>query len=354
MIIGSDRGQRSRTHCFRPGIAVIGAGVAGLVCARTLSDCGYSATVFDKGRRPGGRVATRRAPGIAFDHGAQYFTAEDDGFRAWTNIARQTGVIAPWDGNIVSLSNGTVETATDNRRRWLGVPGMSAVAQYLSAGLDIRCGHGIAEVVREGAGWRLVSEDRSIVANADLVVVAVPAPQAISLLTCSHVLASRAAAPIFAPCWAVMLGFDKQLPLPFDGAFIDDSPLSWISRNRSKPGRTDREAWVLHASPTWSREHLEADHQTVSEELQRAFWLAAGHKTPQPAYGAVHRWRYGRVETPVGEACLFDPDLRIGACGDWCLGGKIEAAFASGRAMADRIVADLGSVAPTNRLNEKE
>ena len=77
-------------------------------------------------------------------------------------------------------------------------------------------------------------------------------------------------------------------------------------------------------------------------------------KALQAAYAAAHRWRYARVETPVGEGCLFNADLRIGACGDWCLGGKIEAAFASGQAMANRIMGNLGSVAPADHLDQKE
>ncbi len=354
MNIGTDRDQGSRSSSPPPNVAIIGAGVAGLSCARTLVDGGYSVVVFDKGRRPGGRVATRRVQGYAFDHGAQYFSAEHESFRAWIDTARQTGAIAPWDGRVAALSDGILDSTDDERRRWIGVPGMSAVAQHLSAGLDIRCNYPIAEVVHRGKDWRLVSEEGLTAAEADLVVVAVPAPQAHSLLADSPDLADRAAAATLAPCWAVMLGFDEPLPLPFDGAFIDNGPLAWISGNRSKPGREGSEGWVLHASPSWSRKYLEADRQEVSEELQSAFRLAAGLRTVRPAYATAHRWRYARVESPVGEACLFDPDLRIGACGDWCLGGKVEAAFVSGRSMANRIMANLGSVVPADPLEQKE
>jgi hypothetical protein len=353
MTAGTRHARRSRSRYSRPDIAIVGGGVAGLACAQNLVGSGSRVAVFDKGRRQGGRVATRRAEGFVFDHGAQYFTAETDQFRAAIDAVRQSGTIAPWGGTIVALSDGTVETIDDDRRRWVGVLGMSALIHHLGAGLDIRCGHRVADVVREGEAWRLVAEDGSTLAGADLVV-AIPAPQAFSLLTGSPDMAGRVTAATFSPCWAVMLGFDEPMSLPFDGAFVGNGPLAWISRNRSNPGRGGGEAWVLHASPSWSQEHLEVDRQAVSEDLQRAFRLAVGREPPRHAYAAAHRWRYARVEAPVGEACLFDPDLRIGACGDWCLGGKIEAAFLSGRAMGDRIVADLGSAAPTNRLDEKE
>jgi predicted NAD/FAD-dependent oxidoreductase len=41
-------------------ILVIGAGLAGLTAARRLQDRGHTVVVVDKGRAPGGRMATRR------------------------------------------------------------------------------------------------------------------------------------------------------------------------------------------------------------------------------------------------------------------------------------------------------
>jgi predicted NAD/FAD-dependent oxidoreductase len=59
--------------------AIIGAGMAGLACADALKEAGHNVALFDKGRGPGGRMSTRRMETplgeVAFDHGAQYFTA---------------------------------------------------------------------------------------------------------------------------------------------------------------------------------------------------------------------------------------------------------------------------------------
>jgi predicted NAD/FAD-dependent oxidoreductase len=73
-------------------IAIIGAGLSGLVLARRLGDIAQ-VTIFEKFRSVGGRMATRYAHDYEFDHGAQFFTARtlefreflqplvDDGFR---------------------------------------------------------------------------------------------------------------------------------------------------------------------------------------------------------------------------------------------------------------------------------
>jgi hypothetical protein len=316
--------------------------MAGLSCAAMLTKHGFAVQVFDKGRRPGGRIATRRTPFGCFDHGAQYFTANDARFRAWTEEARAAGMVAGWDGAIAAVLDGRVQRTGDTEKRWVGVPGMSGLAAHLATGLAIRSALRIAGLVRHGDAWRLLGHDGAAVGEANIVILAVPAPQALEFLRASPRLASRAAEAILHPCWAVMLGYATPLPVPFDGAFVNGGPLSWICRNTSKPGRTGEEAWVVHASPDWSREHLEDDEVAICEAMREAFAEATGVERPAPAFIAAHRWRYARVATPLGTPCLFDDELRIGACGDWCLGTNVEAAFRSGQAMAETILAHQG------------
>ena len=45
---------RWRDHSRR--VAVVGAGISGLICARMLADDGVPVTIFEKGRGVGGRV----------------------------------------------------------------------------------------------------------------------------------------------------------------------------------------------------------------------------------------------------------------------------------------------------------
>lgn len=340
-------------HTIPLRIAIVGAGVAGLVCGRALMMAGANVILFDKGRRPGGRVGTRRADGFAFDHGAQYFTMESDTANPDVETAAHEGTVAPWDGAVVSLTDGDAKPIEDNRRRWVGVPGMSGLPRHLAAGMDVRCEHAIAQITRAGDGWKLVAGNGEPAAEADLVVVTAPAPQAVTLLAECPDLADRAATATMAPCWTVMLGFETPLTLPFDAAFVDDGPLAWISHDRSKPGRAGGDTWVLHASPHWSRDHLEASNLEVLEWLCREFRTTIGTITPNPTFAAAHRWRYARVERPLGEACLFNPDLRLGACGDWCLGGRVEAAMQSGRALAERIFAQSGQLPVGKHSNDR-
>ena len=81
--------------------AVVGAGMAGITCARTLVQAGHRVTVFEKSRGPGGRMATRDSEFGSFDHGAQYFTVRDERFEQ--ALATASGLVRPWSANTVRV-----------------------------------------------------------------------------------------------------------------------------------------------------------------------------------------------------------------------------------------------------------
>ena len=131
----------------------------------------------------------------------------------------------------------------------------------------------------------------------------------------------------------------------FDAATIHDHPMvSWLARNRSKPGRTGAETWVAHARHDWSVEHLESEREPIAEAGAEAF-RSIVNGAPTPISIAAHRWRHALVDIAAGEPCLESRDGRFVAAGDWCLGPRIEAAWRSGSAAADRVLSRRGIAA---------
>ncbi len=313
-------------------IAVIGAGMAGLSCARLLHAGEADVALFDKARRPGGRLATRRVEALRFDHGAQYATARGAAFQAFLAGAGER--VAAWD-------------PASARPRWVGLPGMSALAQAAAQGgigtlLPLRQ---VTFIERVRVGWLVHHQDARAVRPGtvgrggeaagpfDRIVLALPAPQAAPLLAAAgHALAVAVAAVVMEPCWAVMLAYAERQ----QGADTRtlDGPLRWIARDSSRPGRAGLpDCWVAHGGPAWSAAHLEREPDAVLAELHAAFIAATGIDAA-PIYRAAHRWRHARTERPVGQACLSDPSAGLVVCGDWCLGVRVEDAFESGRAAA--------------------
>ncbi len=318
-------------------IAIIGAGVAGLTCARELATDGFKVTVFDKGRSPGGRTATRRKePGCEFDHGAQYFTARDPRFQKVTTDWIQRGVVSEWHGRIVRLEAG-VATETTPLPRYVGTPGMSAMAADLANGLHVHSGIQVVRIHRDLAGWNLTTTTTDVHGPFESLIITLPSPQAAALLN-DHPFGQLSAAVPMTPCWAVMVAFDTKLEVPWDGAFVHGSPLSWVARNSSKPGRSQQnDSWVLHATSEWSSEHLEQSPETSATELLAAFSRLADTPLPPHCYLLAHRWRYSLGSDPSERKVLVDAENRLIVCGDWLSGGRVEGAFLSGVDAAVRV-----------------
>jgi len=82
-------------------IAIIGAGMAAVTCARTLVQAGHRVSVFEKSHSLGGRMATRNSPFGTFDQGAQYFTVRDPRFVQALQTTPRT--CRPWSANTVQV-----------------------------------------------------------------------------------------------------------------------------------------------------------------------------------------------------------------------------------------------------------
>ena len=315
-------------------VAVIGAGLSGLAAARSLLDSGASVTVFDKGRRPGGRANTREHGERRFDHGAQYFTVHGEVVASWLAEWREAGVVAKWAGDLVYIDGGGISPAQP-ATRYVGVPGMVDLALHMAQGVDVRSGIRIEALHRADGAWSLEAEDGEEWSGFDHVIVAVPAPQAAPLLAGSPALAAAARAVTMEPCWSAMLSFSEPLELGFDAAFVRTGQLSWVARDSSKPGRPPGEAWVVHFNGDWSRHHWQTEPDRVAELAEEAL----RHRfpsVPEATFSRAHRWGYA-LAPKAGEGILYDDASRLGACGDWCVGGRVEGALTSGLEIARRI-----------------
>ncbi len=330
---------------------VIGAGLAGLACARALAEHGCAVTVIDKGRRPGGRTCSRRDPtGRRFDHGAQYFTARGAWLRDQVAAWAHAGVIARWSPRV---QRGTAPPVVPTEPWWVGTPDMGALGRHLARGLDVRSGRTVTAVARVGRSWVVRfegAEGPEPSVHADLLVLAVPAVPCARLLAPVSALAAAAAAVVQTPCWAAMLGLRGDPSVDVDAFEARDGVIAWAAREGSKPGRPgpdpDRvQAWTVHASTAWSTAHLEAPADQVRDALAAELVTCFPRDTVTVVHAQAHRWRYARGQAPsVTTGAWFDPTLELAVCGDWLAGARVEGALTSGLAAAAGIL-DRGAAA---------
>jgi photolyase PhrII len=327
-------------------VAVVGAGLAGLIAARTLQDHGLQVTVFDKSRGVGGRLSTRRAAsGVFFDHGAQYFTARDCRFARYVRSWMECGLVQPWDAKIVELRDGQVAADKSDQQRFVGVPAMNSIAQHLAVDLKLQRETRIAKlrppVMGEDGSWILHSENGKDFGPYDYVLINCPPKQAAELIPDGNWMLEPVGRIDMEPCWSVLVELESPLSLDYQAAFVHNSPLSWIACDSSKPGRPAGVTWIMHASAEWTERHLEEEADEVLAALLDAFSEATGEHITEPITMAAHRWRYAKPKRTLEQPCLWDSASGIGVCGDWCGGPRVEGAFLSGTALAGSVLRHL-------------
>lgn len=314
-------------------VAVIGAGIAGLSCARELQSFGMLVDVFEKSRGPSGRMSTRRMQDWSADHGAQYFTARDPRFIKEVQRWRQAGIADIWTPKLKVYESNLWCDSSSQETRYVGTPNMNSPGKYLTEDLSVKYERTITGLESRDGQWAIHCSESGVVATLyDCVVFAIPAPQASALLKNLDARASSISnSAQMKACWTMMAHLPHQLATDFDAAFINQEIINWICQNGSKPMRQGT-MWTINGSPAWSQENVELSKEDAQDQMMEC--LTRLGFNCQDAEISMHRWRYasGSLENSIDFLSL--PDIRLGLCGDWLNGGRVEGAWLSGLGLA--------------------
>jgi renalase len=333
-------------------VAIIGAGMAGLVCAQQLSQAGYSVLVVEKSRGLGGRVATRRLHDTFADHGACYLKPKDELMTQFVELLCHHDVLKVWEGVFIeksALSDGITSEPTGGR--YIAPQGMSSIAKFLAQGLNILLNQRVIAINQTPEKWCLTLEQGNEEITAKALVIAIPAPQAFFLL---QPLASiidtkflnKLASVEYFPSLSVMAGYSSTCqPLPeWNAVTLLSEILVWIGYDSSKRINASQPIFVVQSNLNFAQTHLETpDLQPVGQQMLQV--AADAVKFPwlsNPEWMQVHRWRYAFPKNPLEKTFLTaETSLLLVCCGDWCGGNLIAGAMHSGIAAANQINSQL-------------
>lgn len=332
-------------------VVVIGAGMAGLICAQYLSRAGYSVMVVDKSRGLGGRLATRRLYETRVDHGACYLHPQGELFTSLVNLLYDRHILEVWTDKVYKFSTHTGLSAPENLTpRYVAPMGMSAIAKFIAQDLNILLNQRVKSInLINQQHWQITLESSHEPLTAQALVIAIPAPQALMLLAplsesiLEQEFLDNLSAVEFHPCISVMSGYaPTSQPLPEWKAisFVDSPILRWIGFDSSKRSQSSQPVFVVQSSSSFAQQHLEsADlHPTAQQMLEDAATMLKLPWLNTPEWMQVHRWRYAFPSTPWLEKVIkAETILPLVCCGDWCGGNMAEGAMLSGLAAAEEI-----------------
>ena len=380
-------------------VAVVGGGPAGCFLSKELAASSkFAVTLFDAGRKPGGRTSTRlhkhHGEKYCFDHGAQYISPKSDVFKKIVKSWELKGIVDVWNG-AVGRSNGEghkIEPLNFDCEHYVGVPTMGSLCEKILSSIEIEKKFGVQVCIQPSSnndGWCIIKEgsetslgtydwvvctDRTMAAKGQL-------PSSVDEAFTNEVQASV----ISVPSLACMMVLDSSVStlleekLGYDSIRIDQHPiLSWVSNCSSKPEqkREDgKSCWTIQANPTFSKSlilEVEEDmcgasakeiRSVIAKEceipLYTAFMqLVEDHLCMQrgsladtkPVFLRGHRWGaafpsgYMRTSSSGDgdEPFFIDPKAKFIAIGDYFdeKGGRIESAYLSALSGAKAIISN--------------
>jgi renalase len=293
-------------------VVVVGAGVAGLSCARALADRGVRVRVVERGRVVGGRLASKRYDGRYADIGAAYLVADDPGFAVRVASWEAAGLARPWTETFRVFPGGR---DADGPVRWAAPGGLRSLAADLADGLDVR----------------LSTPLDAVPADADAVVLAMPGPQALRLSPPPGIVAA-ANAQAWRPAIAAVLRYPDREWAALGGAFVNDHPvLATVCDDGDRRG-DGAPVLVAHSTAELASRHLDSP-ETAGPIIAAAVGELLG-LSAKPRIG-VHRWTFAQPEP--GEAG-YAVDGRVWLCGDVFGRPRVQTAWLSGRAVAQALI----------------
>ena len=279
-------------------------------------------------------MSTRRAAPYAFDHGAQYFTAETQAFQDFIGEMRSIGLVEFWPGEVELVNDAKVST----RPKYIAAPGMNAICKHLAKDLTIQSKTHADTIKRRLDGW--VIEDKSGQSHGpfDWVISSAPSVQTAALFPDEFAHHPSLAKVRMSGCFSLMLGFETPLEIAWSALKSGRPPIGWMAVNSDKPERPNSYAVLIQSANEWAEAHLETDPDQVTRMLLDEASKLAGVDLTVASHKTLHRWRYAATSQPARVPFLIDEGLALAACGDWCLGSKVEAAFSSANALADELL----------------
>ena len=312
-------------------VIIIGAGIAGLLCAERLQQAGVEVTVLEKEDAVGGRMATRRTDEGNWDTAAQFFTVRDLRFQMYVDEWLHSGICKRW---FVAEGN---ELGAQGYVRYCGINGMSSTLELLAASLDVQLQTPVIKTTYDGKRWILSGKEKQTYSCKTLILTA-PLPLSLALLEAGQSdldisLHDELKGLRYLPSIAMLARLKSGSSLnEYGGLRIARDPVKWIADNQLKGISPEVPTLTVHATAAFSQTHWDTEDSIIASHLIEA---VQPFIQSEIAGWELLRWKYAFPANSWHDLFVSDPDRNLYLAGDAFGGPRIEGAALSGIQTAD-------------------
>jgi renalase len=329
-------------------IAIVGAGLAGLMASRTLQQRGLQAFIIEKSQGVGGRLATRRRDRLCFDHGLPAWFDGGEGCLEILELAQS--ILNPWSLTAARWQDGAIQPLDLGGTRYSAENGITAIAKALAQDLTVYREWQLQQIVLKDEHWLLKnSQGQTFLAKA--LIMAIPAPQAMAILETSAIAdlpdwMPTLGAIAYDPCVVVMAGYQgdglKELGTAWQWLELEThTHLSRIVLDSHKRAFSSDSIYIFYSTADFAHLYDRATDLTdAGETLLKSAGETIHPALRLPQWVQVHRWRYAFPRLALAtNYWQTEKPLPLLCCGDG-FGTEqvpIERAIVSGVAAAEQL-----------------
>jgi predicted NAD/FAD-dependent oxidoreductase len=317
-------------------IAIIGAGFSAATLTYFLKQ---DLDIYEKSRGAGGRCSTRRVDNIGlFDHGLQYIKNPCDEFKKFLDD------YSIWEGNFKIFGNNQLKEDV-KKERIIASGGNNLLVKNILKGKNIFVNKELKTLEKKEDYFRLTFKDDTL-EEYKTVIITAPYQQAYNLTKQFTENYFKNYNFVMQPNLTVMVAVNKSLQLDFSAVtFEDDEVLGFAANENTKKINlinNDLELWTIQASLKFSVQNVKEYRnykQKLIDQILKSFTqkLKININKDQIIYSDIHGWLYAYNLNKAAHHCYWDPNLRLGICGDWFSGGNAEDSFLNAKSLASLI-----------------
>lgn len=323
-------------------VIIVGAGLSGISAGKFIMENGLSIKIVDKGKMPGGRLATRRIKfegnNVVFDYGCRYIELNSYEFsKALVDLVK-SDIIRRW--NVISEET-YASGLENNNMKIIGKHSMRDIALSMAKDLDIANNVKVVRLDRKDGVWNVFMNNGDNMFAKDLILT-MPVPQVIDLFKKSELpidsdIINNLKKIKYQRTITALVILESESKLNKVGSVkLNNADISYITNNNLKGINHNKTAITIEATNEFSIANWELSDERVIDKMleSSAKWLKGEVLDYQ-----IHRWNYSIPTQSYNKPFEFITNPGpIYIIGDAFKGDNAESAFLSGRAAAKELV----------------
>ena len=306
---------------------ILGSGVAGSTIAKFLSKK-YEILIVDKARGPGGRASNKRlSKNLSFDHGVQYITPKTNEFKKFVNYLHKKKILKIWDGYHIDFK--FEKRKLD--KKFIGRFGNNAISKYNLKNINQEYESQIVSIFYNNFFWEIKLSNQKII-KARSIILTCPYPQLIKL---AKKYLDRKLLNLkinMVPNITTMIAINKNIKSPISSMRFNDEVLAWAANENSKKRfKSTKSLWTLQSTSKWAKRKIKLykKDSKIEKTLISKFNEFTGLAEAKINFKKTHGWKYSHNQSASKFKSYWDKKRRMGICGDWLVGPKVESAWLS-------------------------